>query len=105
MADRRRSHLVCYDIRDNGRLRRVHRELQSWGLSMQYSVFQCWLTGQERRRLTEILRQTIDERVDDLRIYALHPSAPIHHQGPAPLPSGLVVEGLEVVPVRLRQCA
>lgn len=99
MADRRSAHLVCYDIRENRRLRRVHRILQGWGLRMQYSVFQCLLSHRERFRLTEVLRRVIDERVDDLRIYTLQPGCTIHYQGSVPVPSGLIVEGLDLEPI------
>ena len=66
---------------------------------MQYSVFHCWLTHRERGRLTEVLRRTIDTRVDDVRIYSLAPATAIHYQGPAPLPSGLIIDGLVMLPM------
>lgn len=99
MADRLRPHLVCYDIREDRRLRRIHRTLKSWGLPIQYSVFQCWLTHRQRGQLTEILRRAIDTRVDDLRIYSLVPGTVIYYQGPAPLPPGLIVDGLVMLPM------
>jgi len=100
MAEHASPHLVCYDIREDRRLRRIHRLLQAWGLRMQYSVFECWLTRRDRYQLTELLRRTIDERVDDVRIYSLEPRATIHYQGCAPVPPGLVVEGLHMQPIR-----
>jgi CRISPR-associated protein Cas2 len=43
----RRRYLVCYDIRDPARLRRVHKTMKSFGWSMQYSVFVCDLDAIE----------------------------------------------------------
>lgn len=44
-------HLVCYDIRDDARLRRVARLLEGYGERVQYSVFRCRLTAREEQRL------------------------------------------------------
>ena len=39
----RRCYLVCYDIRDPKRLRRVNKVIKGYGESWQYSVFFCVL--------------------------------------------------------------
>lgn len=39
--------LVCYDIREPGRLRRVAKVMLSYGFRLQYSVFVCDLTAAE----------------------------------------------------------
>lgn len=44
-------HLVCYDIRDDARLRHVRRLLEGYGERVQYSVFRCRLTPKEEQRL------------------------------------------------------
>ncbi len=44
-------HLVCYDVRDDRRLRQVARLLEGWGERLQYSVFRCRLTSREEARL------------------------------------------------------
>ena len=47
MAKRRR-YLVCYDVRDDGRLRRVHSTVKGYGYPLQYSVFVCDLSDAEK---------------------------------------------------------
>lgn len=55
MSSRTR-HLVCYDIADDRRLRRVAKTLEGFGVRLQYSVFECAL---DRMRLEE-LRAALD---------------------------------------------
>lgn len=63
---RRRRFLVCYDIRDERRLRQVHDVAKSFGTPLQYSVFVCDLNRSERLRLETEFRQEIDFRVDSI---------------------------------------
>lgn len=98
MADRFRSHLVCYDIREPRRLRRIHRIMRRWGLPLQYSVFHVMLTHRSRKRLVGILRDIIDERVDDVRIYALQTGRSISYQGRPPIHEGLYLDDLNLSP-------
>ena len=44
---RRRRYLVAYDIREDKRLRRVHKTMKGYGWSLQYSVFICDLDTME----------------------------------------------------------
>jgi len=57
-------YLVCYDVRDDKRLRQAAKKLEGRGERLQYSVFRCWLTrtGVERLRweLTELLEPEDD---------------------------------------------
>lgn len=53
-------HLVCYDVRDDKRLRRVAKLLEGYGGRMQYSVFRCRLTQREVERLRWELTRTLD---------------------------------------------
>ena len=39
----RKSYLVCYDISDDKRLRRVFRIMRAYGDHLQFSVFECQL--------------------------------------------------------------
>ncbi len=43
----RRSYLITYDIRDDKRLRKVHRTMKNFGDHLQYSVFECQLSDSE----------------------------------------------------------
>lgn len=83
--------LVCYDIADPGRLRQIHRELRDWGMPVQYSVFYCLLAPGRRRALEAALRQLIDPRRDDVRIYVMAPLHRVQFLGVKPLPSGVQV--------------
>jgi len=57
-------HLVCYDVRDDKRLRRAAKKLEGRGERLQYSVFRCWLTPSDlqqlRWELTELLQPEDD---------------------------------------------
>ncbi len=67
----RRCYLVCYDIRDAKRLRRVHRTLKAYGEPWQYSVFYCNLRAIDRVRLEADLREVADLRADQILIIDL----------------------------------
>ena len=43
--------LVCYDVRDPDRLRKVAKHLEGYGERMQYSVFRLWMSPRELERL------------------------------------------------------
>jgi CRISPR-associated protein Cas2 len=43
----RKTYLVTYDIREEGRLRKVHKCMRNWGDHLQYSVFECQLNATE----------------------------------------------------------
>ena len=61
----RTTFLVCYDIRDDKRLRRVFKTMRNYGDHLQYSVFECQLTptdlAQCRHSLSEIINQADDQ--------------------------------------------
>lgn len=67
----RRRYLVCYDIREPGRLRRTHRTVLDFGHHLQYSVYVCDLSGSERVKLIDRLSDVIDQRVDSVIIFDL----------------------------------
>jgi CRISPR-associated protein Cas2 len=65
MASRKR-YLVCYDIRDPNRLRRVHKTVKSFGWSMQYSVFVCDLDPMEVFSLRAAIGGIIHHEFDNV---------------------------------------
>lgn len=67
----RRSYLVCYDIRDEKRLRRVHKLMTAYGEGWQYSVFYCTLKAIDRVRLENGLREIMNQKEDQLLIVDL----------------------------------
>ena len=61
---------VSYDISDNKRRNRVYKTLKRYGLPVQYSVFECWLTeSQVEQMRQELARIVVDD--DSVRFYDL----------------------------------
>ena len=70
----RQSVLVCYDIREPRRLRRVFRALRNWGDHLQYSIFRCELNRRERAELVNLLSSLIKLSEDHLLFVDLGPA-------------------------------
>lgn len=62
----RRRYLAAYDIRDDKRLRRVHKVMKAFGWPMQYSVFICDLDKMELVELQLAIGQEIDHSEDSI---------------------------------------
>jgi CRISPR-associated protein Cas2 len=67
----RRCYLVCYDIRDPKRLRRVHKVLKGYGEAWQFSVFFCVLKDIDRVRLQTDLEEQMNQKEDQAMILDL----------------------------------
>lgn len=94
----RRCYLVCYDVRDPKRLRRVHKLMKAYGEAWQYSVFYCTLKAIDRVRLENELREIVNLKEDQVLIIDLGSNEDAARQsaatlGPAPpkAESGTVV--------------
>lgn len=70
----RGSYLVCYDICDDKRLRKVFQTMRAWGDHLQYSVFECQLTDTDLVRLRAELSQIIQHREDQVLFVYLGPA-------------------------------
>lgn len=70
----RRCYLVCYDIRDPKRLRRVHKVLKGYGEAWQFSVFFCVLKDIDRVRLQADLEEQMNQKEDQAMILDLGPN-------------------------------
>ncbi len=70
----RRCYLVCYDIRDPKRLRRVHKVLKGYGEAWQFSVFFCVLKDIDRVRLQTDLEEQMNLKEDQAIILDLGPN-------------------------------
>lgn len=61
----RNSYLVCYDICDDKRLRKVFKVMRGYGDHLQFSVFECQLTPMDltrcRNELSEIIHHDLDQ--------------------------------------------
>lgn len=67
----RRCYLVCYDVRDPKRLRRVHKLMKAYGEPWQYSIFYCTLKDIDRVRLENQLRETVNLKEDQVLVVDL----------------------------------
>ncbi|MBQ9873008.1 MAG: CRISPR-associated endonuclease Cas2 [Thermoguttaceae bacterium] len=63
--------LICYDVSDPKRLRKVAKVMQNFGLRVQKSIFECWLSDSRLNELRYGVDQIIDDREDDVRYYSL----------------------------------
>ena len=75
-AGRRTPWLICYDVADVDRLRRVHKEVRRYATPLQRSVFWTHATRPEVVRRMGLLTPLIDPRQDDLRAYPLLTASP-----------------------------
>jgi CRISPR-associated protein Cas2 len=66
--------LVCYDICDARRLRRVYRLLRGFGDWVQLSVFRCELSESELTRLQGMLETEIHHEEDQVLFAYLGPA-------------------------------
>ena len=73
MSEDRAWYLICYDIRDPKRWRRVFKLLKGYGNSLQYSIFRCRLTKRQSEQLRWELAALLDP-ADSLMIASLCPS-------------------------------
>lgn len=64
----RRRYLVAYDIRDERRLRGVHKAMKGFGDPLQYSVFVCDLNKGEKLHMMEALGGLIRHSEDSIAI-------------------------------------
>ena len=67
----RRCYLLCYDISEPKRLRRVHRIAKAYGEPWQYSVFYCTLRDIDRVRMERDLTETANLKEDQVLIIDL----------------------------------
>ena len=70
MAQRKR-YLVAYDIREDKRLRKVHKTMKGYGWPLQYSVFICDLDRIELLALRTDLGEIIHHAADSIAIVDL----------------------------------
>ena len=66
--------LVCYDIANDKRLRRVFKICRNYGTHLQYSIFECELNLRERTKLECELRNIIKQDEDQVLFVSLGPS-------------------------------
>lgn len=70
----RTTYLVCYDIANDKRLRRVFKACKSFGDHLQFSVFECDLNSRERVEMEEALGKLIKHDEDQVIFVTLGPA-------------------------------
>ena len=66
--------MVCYDIADDKRLRRVFKTCYNFGEHLQFSVFECDLNPSEKIELEKTLGDIINHDEDQVLFIALGPA-------------------------------
>lgn len=62
VSTKKKNYLICYDIRDEKRWRKVYKLLQEYGTRVQYSVFHCQLSDLKLSKLRfELIRRMTGE--------------------------------------------
>lgn len=62
-------YVVSYDISNPKRLRKVFNVLKDFGVSVQYSVFECDLTLSQVKEMIRLVSDLIDLKKDSLLVY------------------------------------
>ena len=70
----RNTFLVCYDIADEKRLRRVFNICRNYGNHLQYSVFECDLNPAEKIELEAELSEVMNFDKDQALFVSLGPA-------------------------------
>ena len=64
-------HLIAYDVADDRRRRRLVQHLERFGLRVQESVFEAWITAQQRAAVLQGAQALLHPEQDRLACYAL----------------------------------
>lgn len=70
----RTTYLVCYDIANDKRLRKVFKTCRNYGDHLQYSIFECDLSESELVQLEHELGQIINHSEDQVLFVGLGPA-------------------------------
>jgi len=70
----RTTYLVCYDIANDKRLRRVFKACKNFGEHLQYSVFECDLNPAEKVQMERLLNELIKHDEDQVIFVTLGPA-------------------------------
>jgi CRISPR-associated protein Cas2 len=70
----RTTYLVCYDIANDKRLRRVFKTCRNYGDHLQYSIFECDLNPREKIQLEQKLAGISHQQEDQVLFVRLGPS-------------------------------
>lgn len=79
----KQNYLVCYDISDEKRLRRIAKVMEDYGIRVLYSVFECKLDEKEFSKMKAKIEILMDPLEDKVIYYKLCEkcAAPVVHIG------------------------
>ena len=66
-------YLVCYDIREPKRLRRVYKTMRGFGDHLQLSVFRCELSDAGKVRMLASLHGVLKKDEDQVLVFRMGP--------------------------------
>ena len=64
-------YLVCYDIVSDTRRNKVSKLLESYGLRVEKSVFECVLDEEQYKKISKLLMRLVNKREDQVRFYPM----------------------------------
>lgn len=67
-------YVVCYDISNDHRLRRVYKIMRGFGQHIQFSVFRCELSPRERIEMIAALTPVINHAEDQVLLVDVGPA-------------------------------
>ena len=70
----RTTYLVCYDICDDKRLKKIFKTMRNYGDHLQYSVFECQMTATDLVRCRTDLAAIIKHSEDQVLFVNLGPA-------------------------------
>ncbi len=70
----RTTYLVCYDISDDKRLRRVFKICKNYGDHLQFSIFECDLSAREKAQMEQELDAILSKADDQVLFVSLGPA-------------------------------
>ncbi|MGZ5028157.1 MAG: CRISPR-associated endonuclease Cas2 [Methylobacter sp.] len=64
-------YVICFDVSDNRRLRKISNEMENFGVRVQRSVFECHLESAQLHELQRRLGNLMEPAEDQVRYYSL----------------------------------
>ncbi len=98
-------YLLCYDIAEERRLRKVHRYLKDAGIPLQYSVFLLNMNSVDLILLLADLEKMIHEGKDDVRAYPICSTIDYVALGRQELGNGLLLSGEGLIHLETQETA
>jgi CRISPR-associated protein Cas2 len=88
--------LVVYDIADDKRRLKLSNFLEGYGRRVQESVFECFISLDEMKKLCELVKPKVKPAVDNVRFYwvpvdAMARSLTIGSKKPEPPPKSYII--------------